>query len=106
MSEAPARLSKGCAIHDVWHNGGVDRTTVYLTPELRRGLKNLSRRTGKSQSDLIREAVGELIAKEPKAALPRFVGVLSDAKWDSVTWKREGRKAYIEHLNRKHGFSR
>jgi hypothetical protein len=37
------------------------RTQIYLTEEERRGLDNVSRVTGKKQSELIREAVDRLL---------------------------------------------
>ena len=44
------------------------RTQVYLTPGEQRALRALSRRTGRSQSDLIREAIDAMLArpKEPE----------------------------------------
>ena len=38
------------------------RTQIYLTPEEQQGLRALSRRTGLSQSELIRQAVDTLLA--------------------------------------------
>jgi hypothetical protein len=40
------------------------RTQIYLTPEEQQGLRALSRRTGLSQSELIRQAVDTLLAGE------------------------------------------
>ena len=42
------------------------RTQIYLTEIEQQALRVLSRRTGRSQSELIREAVDQLIAKSEK----------------------------------------
>lgn len=42
------------------------RTQIYLTEVEQQALRVLSRRTGRSQSELIREAVDQLIAKSEK----------------------------------------
>lgn len=39
------------------------RTQIYLTDAERRALQALSHRTGKSQSELIREAVDQMLAR-------------------------------------------
>ena len=39
------------------------RTQIYLTDAERRALQTLSRRTGKSQSELIRDAIDAMIAR-------------------------------------------
>ncbi len=39
------------------------RTQVYLTPEEQCALQALSRRTGRSQSELIREAIDAMLAR-------------------------------------------
>ena len=38
------------------------RTQIYMTEEEQHGLRSLSRRTGRSQSELIREAIDALLA--------------------------------------------
>ena len=52
------------------------RTQIYLTEEERTGLDNLSRTTGKKQSELIREAVDQLLHL---AKSSRRDGILQEA---------------------------
>jgi predicted DNA-binding protein len=40
------------------------RTQIYLTPEEQQALRALARRTGTSQSELIRQAIDSLLAEE------------------------------------------
>lgn len=59
------------------------RTQVYLTDEQDRGLKRLARQRGRSQSELIREAVDRLLAAHPtgddwRAVLARTQGIWAD----------------------------
>jgi predicted transcriptional regulator len=52
----------------------MEKTTVYLDQETRRGLKALSRATGRPQAELIREALDEYLDRTPRYALPGWVG--------------------------------
>jgi len=44
------------------------RTQIYLTSEEKKALKALSHRTGKKQSELIREAVDEYLVKRHQSS--------------------------------------
>lgn len=58
------------------------RTQIYLTKEERAGLVELSRESGKKQSEIIREAIdaflGSKEAVQKEAALKRLVGIWRD----------------------------
>jgi Arc/MetJ-type ribon-helix-helix transcriptional regulator len=47
--------------------GHVQKTTVYLPEDIRRGLDGAARATGRSQADLIREALRTYLADRPPA---------------------------------------
>jgi hypothetical protein len=49
---------------------GMEKTTVYLTPELRRALRETARRRRVSEAELIRQGVAAVTAEEP-APRPR-----------------------------------
>jgi len=49
------------------------RTQVYLTEDQKRALEELAERSGKSQSDLIREAVDELVERRGSGKRMRFL---------------------------------
>src|SRR6185437_1757533 len=44
----------------------MEKTTVYLDPEISRGLKAMSRSSGRPQAQLIREALGAYLAATPR----------------------------------------
>lgn len=58
------------------------RTQLYLTPEEQDALQALSRRTGRSQSELIREAINDLLARsdepERRSQIHQARGLWSD----------------------------
>jgi predicted DNA-binding protein len=55
----------------------VDRTQIYLTPEESAALERASIATGKTKSQLIREAIDEKYGAEP--SLERFMAALNAA---------------------------
>ena len=52
----------------------MEKTTVYLDPQVARGLRAMSRSTGRPQAHLIREALGAYLASAPRHELPSWVG--------------------------------
>jgi len=72
-------------------NFGMDKTTLYLTPELRRRLRDASRRTGRAQADVIRAALDAYLG-EHQASRPQSIGTGDDAELeagDTERWLRE-----------------
>lgn len=71
------------------------RTQVYLTPEEQRALQALSRRTGRSRSELIREAIDAMLAQphepERRSQMQQARGLWSerDDLPDFVALRRE-----------------
>jgi predicted transcriptional regulator len=68
----------------------VNKTTLYLPPELHRGIKEVARRTGRRQADLIRTAIEEYLRAQDRP-LPRSIGAGEDsalAAGDSEDWLR------------------
>jgi predicted transcriptional regulator len=69
----------------------MDKTTLYLTPELRRRLREAARRTGRRQADVIRSALDAYL-DEGQANRPRSIGAGEDSALDAgdtETWIRE-----------------
>lgn len=52
----------------------MDKTTLYLPTEMRAALRALARRTGRSQADLMREAIDGYIERQ-EPPLPRSLGL-------------------------------
>jgi len=54
--------------------GGVEKTTVYLTDELKAALRRAAHATGRSEADLIREGIGVVVGthRVAEARLPLF----------------------------------
>jgi hypothetical protein len=78
----------------------MEKTTLYLPAELQRALREEGRRSGRAQAELIREALGEYLARRPRPQ-PRSIGVVASGtvtgrgseawlrrEWDRRTWVR------------------
>ena len=69
----------------------MDKTTLYLTPELRLRLRAAARRSGRRQADVIRSALDAYL-DEAKANRPLSIGAGADDTVDAAdteTWLRE-----------------
>lgn len=53
---------------------GMKKTTIYLPDELKAGLESAAAAVGRSEAELIREAVGDLVQRSqpPRPRLPLF----------------------------------
>jgi hypothetical protein len=51
--------------------GGMEKTTVYLSGELKRALRGAARATGRSEAELIREGIG-LVTGTHRIGEPRL----------------------------------
>lgn len=78
----------------------MEKTTLYLPEELQRRLRDTARREGRSQADLVREALVEYLADAPRPA-PSSLGAGCDPdlhareaeEWLEARWRErhEGR---------------
>jgi len=75
----------------------VDKTTVYLTRELRLRLESLARRERRPQAVLIREALSEYLDGRG-SSMPSFVGSVSIPGTDAATFKREAREQWYRDM--------
>lgn len=69
----------------------MDKTTLYLTSELRRRLRDAARRTGRRQAEVIRSALDAYL-DEGQSNRPRSIGTGEDEGLyasDSEAWIRE-----------------
>ncbi len=88
-------------IYDVWHNPHMERTTVYLSEEIQRGLRLLAKRTRRPQAELIRDALGEYLARQGLPRMPGWVGMVS-VGGDAGVDKRRYREQWILELDQKY----
>jgi predicted transcriptional regulator len=69
----------------------MDKTTLYLTPELRRRLREVARRSGRRQADVIRAALDSYL-EESRTNRPQSIGAGEDDALDAAgteAWLRE-----------------
>lgn len=69
----------------------MEKTTVYLPADLRGWLREESRRTGRTQAELMREALEAYAARRPRP-LPTSIGLGSDPELsgaDVEDWLRD-----------------
>jgi Ribbon-helix-helix protein, copG family len=77
----------------------MEKTTLYLPAELQRRLSDAARRTGRSQADLIREALSTFLG-ELGTPQPRSIGMLADPELraeQTEGWLRDAWDAYRDH---------
>jgi predicted transcriptional regulator len=55
----------------------MEKTTLYLPAELRSSLEALAKQTGRSQAELILEAVDRYI-RQQEPPISRFIGIVQD----------------------------
>ncbi|MDP8969008.1 MAG: ribbon-helix-helix domain-containing protein [Actinomycetota bacterium] len=76
----------------------MEKTTLYLPADLQRSLRDLAKRTGRSQADLIREALGTFLMGQSRLR-PRSIGIVRDQggppaaeakQWVRRQWERQG----------------
>ena len=84
-----AQPSCSGAIYGRWYHRAVNKTTLYLSPETQRSLRDLARRTGRHQADVIREALELYLQQHGERPRPRSIGSGEDAELaarDSEEW--------------------
>jgi predicted transcriptional regulator len=73
----------------------MNKTTIYLPTELQRGIREVARRTGQRQAELIRTAIEQFLRAQDRP-LPRSIGAGEDAElaardsedWLTRNWRR------------------
>lgn len=78
------------------------KTTLYLPEEMQRGLKDAAKRTGKSESLMIREALAEYLVKQAPPR-PKIIGMVSDGTFDARNTKAYLRKHWYKDWAARHG---
>jgi plasmid stability protein len=70
---------------------GMDKTTLYLPTELHLALRERSRRTGRPQAEVIREALQVYLREHDERPMPRSIGIANDSELsgaDAEDWFR------------------
>jgi len=79
----------------------MQKTTVYLDPEVQRGLRAMSRAQRRPQAELIREALSQYLDRAADYELPPWVGSWKlGPQTDAATIKREARAEWATALDR------
>lgn len=82
----------------------MEKTTIYLDADLKRRLAAAARRTGLSQAEIIRDAVGEYMKRAERGSVPSWVGAITDAPvTDAATIKQELRPGWLERIESRKG---
>lgn len=71
------------------------KTTVYLSHELHRALKESAKREGRSEAEIIRQALSEYFTRKPKPKL-RSIGAGADGELGAAAAKAWGREQWAE----------
>ena len=73
----------------------MEKTTVYLTPEQKRGLSRAAQAEGRSEAELIREGIEAVVLRHRVAepTLPLF----SSGRHDLASTTEEGLEGFGEH---------
>lgn len=72
--------------------GAMEKTTLYLPTELQQGLRDAARREGRSQAEIVREAVSAYLTDRPRL-LPKSMGALRQRSGEHVP--AEAAKAWV-----------
>jgi hypothetical protein len=79
------------AIYGVRYDDCMDKATLYLPTELHIALREASRRMGRPQAEVIREALQTYLQEHAARPMPRSIGMGSDPELsgaDSEDWLR------------------
>ena len=55
----------------------MQKTTLYLTDQIQRDLKDAARRTGRTEAELVREALGQYLSQHARP-WPKSIGMASN----------------------------
>lgn len=69
----------------------MNKTTLYLTDDLQRALRDVARRSGRSQAEVVREALEAFVLLQSPRPFPRSIGAGSDPDLnaeDTEDWLR------------------
>jgi predicted transcriptional regulator len=78
----------------------MERTTLYLSPELQSALRSIARRTGRPQAELIRDALTAYVSTQERP-MPRSIGAASDGSLPSADAKAWVRDQWAERDRRR-----